>query len=73
MLKVVKEKSQKWTGCRNYTIVLCFVELGLRLSELINAELDDLKLHQNALHVTGKGSKERIVSYGPTLSKQLRK
>lgn len=73
MLSVVKENSQKWTGYRNYTILLTFFELGLRLSELINAEIDNLKLYKNSLQVTGKGSKELIVTWGPTLNKQLRK
>jgi len=73
MLSAVRVRSQRWTGVRNYTILLCFIELGLRLSELINAELKDLKINKNSLHVTGKGNKERIVSFGPTLGKQIRK
>lgn len=45
-------------------IVELFYATGIRLSELINIKLADLELNSSTLKVYGKGSKERIVTFG---------
>ena len=46
---------------RNYTITCLFLNCCLRLSELIQIDLTDLKLDERTLKVYGKGNIERIV------------
>ena len=46
---------------RNYTITCLFLNCCLRLSELIQIDLTDLKLDERTLKVHGKGNIERIV------------
>ncbi|HET7707561.1 MAG TPA: tyrosine recombinase XerC [Thermoanaerobaculia bacterium] len=53
-----------------------FLELlyasGLRISELVGIDLDDLELRSRLVKVHGKGSKERIVPFGSKAETALR-
>ena len=53
-----------------------FLELmyasGLRISELVGIDLDDLELRSRLVKVHGKGSKERIVPFGSKAEAALR-
>jgi integrase/recombinase XerC len=53
-----------------------FLELlygsGLRISELVGIELDDLELRARLVKVRGKGAKERIVPFGSKAEEALR-
>jgi integrase/recombinase XerC len=53
-----------------------FLELmygsGLRISELVGVDLDDLELRARLVKVRGKGSKERIVPFGSKAEEALR-
>ncbi|MHB0968268.1 MAG: tyrosine recombinase XerC [Thermoanaerobaculia bacterium] len=44
---------------------------GLRVSELVGIDLDDIELRARLLKVRGKGSKERIVPFGGKASEAL--
>lgn len=46
---------------RDFCIITLFLNCGLRLSELVGINLEDLKLDEKTLKVTGKGNKERIL------------
>lgn len=49
---------------RDYCIITLFLNCGLRLSELVNINLQDFKLPEGqpgTLKVTGKGNKERLL------------
>ncbi|HEY8365490.1 MAG TPA: tyrosine recombinase XerC [Haloplasmataceae bacterium] len=48
-------------GERNLAIVELLYGSGLRVSELCQLKIEDLRLQQKCLYVTGKGSKVRIV------------
>ncbi len=56
---------------RMYTILLLFLDTGLRLSELANLQLEDVDLVQSQLRVMGKGAKERIVPFGTQTRRTL--
>lgn len=73
LLKAAKKKSDTWTGFRNYTIVKCFLDMGLRREELINAKVDDYNTAKCTLVVKGKGRKERKVACAPETDKTIRK
>lgn len=45
---------------RNYAIVCLFLNCCLRLSELIDININDIKFDDKTLKVTGKGNKDRI-------------
>ncbi len=51
-------------GIRDRAILETFYGTGIRLSELISLEWDDINFHDGTIKVTGKGSKQRIVPVG---------
>lgn len=54
---------------RNYCIILLFLSCGLRLSELVNINLNDIR--ENTLRIVGKGNKERIVYLNESCQKAI--
>jgi tyrosine recombinase XerC len=51
-------------GRRSAAILELFYSTGMRLSELINLDVDDIDFAQGVVKVTGKGSKQRILPVG---------
>jgi integrase/recombinase XerD len=51
-------------GLRDRAIVELLYASGLRVSELVNARLENLHLEERFIRVTGKGNKTRIVPVG---------
>jgi site-specific recombinase XerD len=51
-------------GMLNYTIILTFLDTGIRLSELIHLKIADIDFTVGQFKVFGKGAKERIVPMG---------
>jgi integrase/recombinase XerC len=51
-------------ACRDKAILELFYSSGLRLEELVNANVSDIDWQQQLLRVTGKGGKQRIVPVG---------
>ncbi|MGR0219390.1 tyrosine recombinase XerC [Agromyces sp. ZXT2-6] len=49
---------------RDLAIVELLYACGLRVSELVGLDLDDVDRSNRTVRVTGKGSKERVVPYG---------
>jgi len=67
-------KRGKWYGTRNHAIIATFLDTGLRLSELISLNLEDVNLNAMSVRVcNGKGGKERTVFAGRTLARGLRR
>jgi integrase/recombinase XerC len=56
--------SNDWHGLRDHAILELFYSSGLRLSELNQANLDQLDLAEGTIRVIGKGSKTRVVPVG---------
>lgn len=64
LLHTAKNWRRTWAGYRNFTIIMTFLDTGLRLNELVNMEVDQLNLQKRSIRVHGKGAKERKVYFG---------
>ncbi len=61
LLDAIKEDRESKTVVRDYAIVTLFLNCGMRVSELVGIDLNDLNRERTSLRVTGKGAKERII------------
>ena len=52
-------------------IIACFYETGIRLSELVGLDVNDVNLVSRQLKVLGKRSKERIIPFASGLCAQF--
>ena len=59
-------------GRRDRAILELFYASGLRLSELVGVDLQDLNLSSRLLRVLGKGGKERILPFNRTAGAAIR-
>ena len=59
-------------GRRDKAILELFYASGLRLSELVGLDVEDVNLSARVVRVLGKGRKERIVPFNPTAADALR-
>lgn len=68
---------QKWgvdyKSVRARTIIFTFYETGVRVSELVGLNDEDISFVNRELKVTGKGNKQRIVPFGDELYDVLTK
>ena len=63
-VKLVDIKKDDILSVRDHAILELFYSSGLRLSELVNLNIDALDFTQGTVEVTGKGNKTRIVPMG---------
>lgn len=59
-------------GIRDLAWLELLYASGLRISELVGIDLDDIELRARLVKVHGKGSKQRIVPFGSKAEKALR-
>lgn len=58
-------------GAKYYCIFLLFLDNGIRVSELVSIEMENLDLAQGLVKIFGKGQKERIVPFYRNTRKEL--
>jgi site-specific recombinase XerD len=58
---------------RDYCIITLFLNCGMRLSELVNLDLNDVHLSTQTMKITGKGNKERMVYLNDACINALKK
>ncbi len=67
---------QQWgddyENVRARTIIMLFYETGMRLSELLGLDDENVNFLNRELKVTGKGDKQRVIPFGNELSRTLR-
>lgn len=54
-----------WYALRNKALCELLYGAGLRVSEALALDVDDLDLHERLVRVMGKGKKVRVVPFGP--------
>ncbi|MED2979541.1 tyrosine-type recombinase/integrase [Bacillus swezeyi] len=62
-----------FTGFRDYTIMLLLIETGVRVRELTDICVKDIRWEDSQIRIDGKGYKERLVPIQATMTRQLRK
>lgn len=70
MIQSARQWSDIWYRRRNTCMLLFFLCLGLRLSELTNIDLVDI--YDDVILINGKGNKERFVALPPSCLRALR-
>jgi site-specific recombinase XerD len=59
-------------GIRNLTMLLLMLDCGLRVSEMVSTDLEDVNLTEGLIKIrAGKGGKERVVPVGSFVQKML--
>jgi site-specific recombinase XerD len=58
-------------GARHKTVILLFVDTGMRLSELGNLKLEHISLETGRAVVIGKGNQQRVVAFSSATKKWL--
>jgi len=71
LLNAVKNDKESKTTLRDYAIITLFLNCGMRVSELVGINLEDVDSKLRSLTVTGKGNKQRIVYLNDACRKAL--
>ncbi len=61
LLEAVEKDADSNYRVRDYAILTLFLNCGMRVSELVGIDIQDIDSDMNSIRVTGKGSKERII------------
>ncbi len=61
LLETVRSDTESKTVERDYSIIVLFLNTGMRLSELVGLNLDSFASDLTTVKVLGKGNKERII------------
>ncbi len=71
ILDIAKDFSKKeWQGLRDVAIFTILYGCGLRISEALSLNLDDIN-HNDFLKIKGKGNKERLVPLLPVIKEKI--
>lgn len=65
------EFTDNFKGNQDYTILQTFYHTGIRLSELVGLNVEDVNLWLKEMKVTGKRNKQRIIPFGSELAGTL--
>ncbi|WP_077603671.1 tyrosine-type recombinase/integrase [Oceanobacillus sojae] len=62
-----------FVGLRDYVIMGVFLETGIRLRELVDIEINDVRLEDSQILIHGKNGNDRLVPFQAKTAKLLRK
>ena len=72
-LKLIDIKDISFLGIRDHAILELFYSSGLRLSELVNLNYNDINFDDGIISIIGKGNKERVAPIGSFASIAIKK
>ncbi len=73
-LKVAQEmQKEHWQGLRDVALFTLMYGAGLRIAEALSLNIKDVPLDQEAMVITGKGNKQRLIPLLPTVRKAIQK
>lgn len=72
LLEAVKNDKESKFVTRDYAIITLFLNCGMRLSELVGININDLDRDLRSLRVLGKGNKERVIYLNEACKDALR-
>ena len=61
LLEAVRNDAESQSKVRDYAIITLFLNCGMRVSELVGIDLNDIDRQLRSMSVTGKGNKQRII------------
>lgn len=64
LLAIVEKEENEFLKARNLLLLEILFDTGLRVSEAVNIEINNVNKKEQSIKVLGKGNKERIVYYG---------
>ncbi len=64
ILDIEEDDSGDWKLLRDKAILELLYSCGIRASELVSLNIEDIDMHENVIKIRGKGDKERIVPMG---------
>lgn len=64
---------ETFVGLRDYTIMVTLLETGIRLRELVDVELGDVRFNDSQILIHGKNGHDRLVPFQARMAKVLRK
>lgn len=64
LLAIVEKEENEFLKARNLLLLEILFDTGLRVSEAVNVEINNINKKEQSIKVLGKGNKERIVYYG---------
>jgi site-specific recombinase XerC len=64
-------KGRSFAALRDEALIRLYANTGARLSEVGNLNVDDLDMATESVHITGKGSRDRRVRFGPRTARAL--
>ena len=70
-LSTGQKRFQKLTAKRDYAILSLFLGTGIRVSECVGINLQDINLEENAVLVTRKGGNQVVLYYPPEVAEAL--
>ncbi len=66
-----QQRFQKLTGKRDFAILSLFLGTGIRVSECVGINLEDIDLENNAVLVTRKGGNQMVLYYPPEVAEAI--
>ncbi len=71
LAQILKPRSNTWIELRDVAMVEVIYSCGLRVSELVGLDFDDVDMDQGFLRVMGKGSKARYTPLGESAQRAI--
>lgn len=59
-----QQRFYNYTGIRDFALVTLLLGTGMRVSELVGLDIDDINFDNNGLNITRKGDKQMVIYFG---------